>query len=104
MWEKNLEFDKKNKFLRKLSLKFWVCSGMWGVGGGEWDGAWVRGIGEVVGIFREISEKFSGHFAEISGQMWCDQKTGNQYFETAKQYFFDWSSRIEFCDHTEFIC
>ena len=33
---------------------------MWGVGGGEWDGGWVRGVGGGVGIFREISEKFSG--------------------------------------------
>ena len=38
------------------------------MGGGEWDGGWVRGVGGGVGIFREISEKFSGNFREISGK------------------------------------
>ena len=50
---------------------------MWGVGVGEWDGGWVRGVGGKVGIFREISEKFSGNFGEISGKMCGDPKTGN---------------------------
>ena len=50
---------------------------MWGVGVGEWDGGWVRGVGGEVGIFREISEKFSGNFGEISGKMCGDPKTGN---------------------------
>ena len=60
---------------------------MWGMGGGEWCGGWVRGIGGGVGIFREISEKFSGNFGEISGKMYGDPKTGNWDCETAKQYF-----------------
>ena len=50
---------------------------MWGLGGGEWDGGWVRGVGGVVGIFREISEKFPGNFGKISGKMCGDPKTGN---------------------------
>ena len=46
---------------------------IWGVG--------KRGtVGGGVGIFREI-------FAEISGKMFGDPKTGNPYCETAKEYF-----------------
>ena len=41
---------------------------MWGVGGGEWDGGWVRGVGGGTGIFREFSENFSGNFRKIFGK------------------------------------
>ena len=37
-------------------------SGMWGVGGGGWDGGGVRGIGGGAGILREFFEKFSINF------------------------------------------
>ena len=56
---------------------------------------WVRGVG----IFLEIFEKIRGNFAKIFGKMFGDQKTGNSYCETAKQYFDKWSVGEQFYDH-----
>ena len=44
-------------------------------------------MGGGVGIFREIFGKIRENFAKIFGKMIGDPKTGNSYFETAKQYF-----------------
>ena len=52
-----------------------------------------------VGIFREISEKIRGNFAEISGKMFGDPKTGNSYCGTAKQYFDKRPVGEQFYDH-----
>ena len=67
---------------------------------GEWYGVWVRVIGGGVGIFREIFENFRGNFAEISGKMFGDPKTGNSYCETTKQYFDKWPVGEQFYDHS----
>ena len=81
---KKIHNSTKNMLLRKVNLKFWVGSQFGVLNVGEWYGGWVRGVGGGVGIFREISENFRGNFAEISGKMFGDPKTGNSYCETAK--------------------
>ena len=78
----------KNVFLRKVDLKFWVGSGFWGLGVGEWYGGWVRGVGEGLGIFREISGKFLVNFGKIFDKISGDPKTGNWSCEPKNQNFY----------------
>ena len=53
---------------------------MWGLGAeDDWGG-------------QEFSRKFSKIFGEISGKIFGDPKTGNQYCEMKKIYFDEWPS------------
>ena len=44
-------------------------------------------------------EKIRGNFAEISGKMFGDPKTGNSHCGTAKQYFDKKPVGEQFYDH-----
>ena len=77
---------------------------MWGVGGSEWYGGVGEGVGGHAGNFREIFEKCSVNFREISGKMCGDQKTGNWSCEPRNQNFSKIFGGKYFWDHAWSTC